>query len=301
MQSLPARNETIEAIRKLDLLVVCDILPTEITEWADIVLPEDLYLERFDDLLSIPSKEPTIGLRQPIVKSPYDTRPAWRIAKDLAKEMGVLEYFGYTTFEEYLETRLAGTGVTLSELKSRGAYKTPRTTKLYLEPGENYTFHTPSGKVELYSSRLKEAGFDPLPVYRPPFSPNGHGLRLLYGRSPLHSFGRTQNNPTLADLEPSNSIWVHPKTAKAFNVQNDKPVMIQNTPGDETGPLLAYVTERVPEDAVYMVHGFGHRTSHLRRAFGRGGDDNALMNLYAVDPISGCTGMRVTFVTLRPI
>ncbi|HEY3358435.1 MAG TPA: molybdopterin-dependent oxidoreductase, partial [Polyangia bacterium] len=46
MQAMPNREETIAAINALDLLVVCDVQPTEITRWADVLLPEDLYLER---------------------------------------------------------------------------------------------------------------------------------------------------------------------------------------------------------------------------------------------------------------
>ena len=48
-----------------------------------------------------------------------------------------------------------------------------------------------------------------------------------------------------------------------------------------------------------MVHGFGHRAPGLSRAHGRGGDDAALIADYAVDPISGSTGMRTEFVTVH--
>jgi thiosulfate reductase/polysulfide reductase chain A len=59
------------------------------------------------------------------------------------------------------------------------------------------------------------------------------------------------------------------------------------------------VTERMSDGAVYMVHGFGHWAHRLRRARGRGGDDTAVIDDYAVDPISGSTGMRTQLVTVR--
>ncbi|HET9595561.1 MAG TPA: molybdopterin-dependent oxidoreductase, partial [Anaeromyxobacteraceae bacterium] len=46
LQALPARQKTLEAIQKLDLLVAVDVLPAEICGWADVVLPEATYLER---------------------------------------------------------------------------------------------------------------------------------------------------------------------------------------------------------------------------------------------------------------
>ncbi len=52
------------------------------------------------------------------------------------------------------------------------------------------------------------------------------------------------------------------------------------------------MTERMPDAAVYMVHGFGHRSPGLSRADGVGGDDGAVIDDYAADPISGSNGMR---------
>jgi thiosulfate reductase / polysulfide reductase chain A len=299
IQSMPNVRETIEAIRQLDLLVVCDILPTEITQWADVLLPEDTYLERYDDLLAGSGKEPFVGLRQPVVQSPFDTRPAWRIAKELGQELGVGDYFGFASFEEYLEARLAGSGTTLAELKQKGVQPLPRKTPLYFERGQAFEFHTPSKKVELYSQEMKAAGFDPLPTYRPQAAPERGTFRLLYGRSPLHTFGRTQNNPILSDLEPVNGLWLHPDSAAALGIADGQLVEVRNRWGDGSGPLPAKLTQRIPQDAVYMVHGFGHRSPGLSRAFGRGGDDTAVIADYAVDPISGSTGMRTEMVTIH--
>ncbi len=299
VQSMPNQRETIAAIEKLDLLVVCDILPTEITRYADVLLPEDTYLERYDDLLQGAGKRPFLGLRQPAVQSPHDTRPAWRIAKELAEALGVGDSFGFATFEEYLETRLQGSGTTLAQLKLDGIFVQERKTPLYLADGEPYEFHTPSKKVELYSRQMAAKGFDPLPTHRPPPDPPAGRFRLLYGRSPLHTFGRTQNNPILADLEPSNALWMSPAAAAALGLRDGEPVMVANDGGRETGPLPLKVTERMPDTSVYMVHGFGHRSRALSRADGRGGDDAAVIDAYAVDPISGSTGMRTQFVLVR--
>ena len=54
-----------------------------------MLLPEDTYLERHDDLALGRGKRPFICLRQPAVQSPHDTRPAWRIAKELGTALGV--------------------------------------------------------------------------------------------------------------------------------------------------------------------------------------------------------------------
>jgi thiosulfate reductase/polysulfide reductase chain A len=299
IQAMPNQRETIQAIQQLEMLVVCDILPTEITRYADVLLPEDTYLERYDDLQLGGGKEPFIGLRQPAVTSPHDTRPAWRIARELSQELGVGDFFAFGTFEEYLETRLRGAGTSLAELRAKGIFFPGRKTPLYLADGEPYEFHTPSRKVELYSRQLADAGFDPLPTYRPPAEAAPGMFRLLYGRSPLHTFGRTQNNPILADLEGTNVLWMSPVAATRLGLAPGQPVMVWNPRGDATGPMALKVTERMPDGSVYMVHGFGHRSPGLSRADRQGGDDSAVIDMYAVDPISGSTGMRTQFVTVR--
>jgi thiosulfate reductase/polysulfide reductase chain A len=299
IQAMPGVQETIDAIRKLDLLVVCDVQPTEITQWADVLLPEDAYLERHDDLALGAGKVPWVGLRQPAVQAVHDTRPAWRIAKELAAELGVGDFFGFATFEEYLDTRLAGAGLSLARLQQEGVALLPRQTPLYLEPGAPHRFHTPSGKVELWSRQLADAGFAPLPAYAPQPEPPPGRFRLLYGRSPLHTFGRTQNNPILGDLEPTNALWMSPAGARSLGLADGAPVWVANDCGDETGPVALKVTERMPDGAVYLVHGFGHTARGLSRTVGKGGSDSEVMRDYAVDPITGTTGMRVQLVSVR--
>lgn len=299
LQALPGRAETEDALRSLDFLVVCDVQPTEITRWADVLLPEDLYLERYDDLQAGAAATPYIALRQPVVRSPHDTRPAWRIARDLARELGLEAYFPFTTFEEYLEARLEGSGTTLAQLQREGIVQAPRRTPHYLDPATPHSWATPSGKVELYSPRMAAAGFDPLPTYRPQPRPPAGSFRLLYGRSPLHTFGRTQNNPLLHDMDPTNVLWMSPAAARALGLAHGDPVEVRNARGGRSGALVLKVTERMPDDAVYMVHGFGHRAPGLRLAHGRGGDDSAVIDDYVVDPISGGTGMRTQIVTVE--
>jgi thiosulfate reductase / polysulfide reductase chain A len=300
LQSMPNMHQTLEAIEKLDLLVVCDVQPTEITRYADVLLPEDTYLERYDDLQLGAGRRPYIALRQPVVASPHDTRPAWRIARDLARALGVGDFFAFETMEEYLAERLRGSGTGLEELRKKGiAFQAPDAPP-YLDPSVPFHWHTPSGKVELYSRQLADKGFSPLPVHRPqPLPPTGM-MRMLYGRSPLHSFARTQNNEILFDLDPVNCLWMNPRCGEALGVKNGDPVFVENAHGDRTGPMPARLSARIQERTIHLVHGFGQDAPGLHLAHGSGGSDTKVLDEYAVDPISGGTGMRVQFVRVTP-
>jgi thiosulfate reductase/polysulfide reductase chain A len=59
------------------------------------------------------------------------------------------------------------------------------------------------------------------------------------------------------------------------------------------------VTERIRPDSIFIVHGFGHSDARQRLAHGVGADDAALMHNVKIDPVTGSTGMRASFV--RPV
>lgn len=300
IQSLPNMHQTLHAIEQLDLLVVCDVQPTEITRFADVLLPEDVYLERYDDLHLGTGRRPYLALRQPVVSSPHDTRPAWRIARDLARSLGVGDFFAFETMEEYLGERLRGSGTTLEELKRKGiAFQAPAHPP-YLDPTVPFHWHTPSGKVELFSKQLADKGFAPLPVHRPPPLPPQGLMRMLYGRSPLHSFARTQNNEILFGVDPGNCLWLNPRCGKALGVADGDPVFLENPHRDRTGPMPARLSARVKERTVYLTHGFGQNAEGLKLACCSGGSDTVVLDDYAVDPVSGATGMRVQLVRVTP-
>ncbi|WP_456443232.1 molybdopterin-dependent oxidoreductase, partial [Caldithrix abyssi] len=164
--TLPQPKKTLEAIQHLELLVAIDILPAEITGWADVVLPECSYLERYDNLRLSPGRVPSIALRAPAFEPKYDSKPAYWMARELAKRLGLEDYFPAETIEEYLDYQLKAIGSSLEEMKKIGVKLLPEEAqKLYLEDGENFEFPTPTGKIELYSTILDEYGFDPIPQY----------------------------------------------------------------------------------------------------------------------------------------
>jgi thiosulfate reductase/polysulfide reductase chain A len=301
IMTLPDQKKTLEAISNLDLLVVVDTMPMEITGYADIVLPECTYLERYDSLRVVQGRNPNIALRVPAAEPKYNTKPAYWMAKELSKKLGLEEYFAWNSIEEMLDWELKQIGSSLEEMKRIGVKNFPREyDDLYFKDGEAIDFNTNTGKIELYSTALAEEGFDPLPVYTPHMEPPAGFYHLNYGRAPMHTFSRTSNNPNLTDLMDENKVWVNPKVAKEWDLNNNQEVYLENQDGVVSDfPIKVRVTERVRFDSIYMIHGFGHANKKLSRAFGKGASDSQLITRVLVDPIMGGTGMRGNFVTFR--
>ena len=298
IMSVPLKEQLMKAMQSLELMVVVDTMPMEITGYADVVLPECTYLERYDDLRASPHREPTVAIRMPAVEPLYETKPAWWIAKQLGERLGLGAYFNYKDYQEVLEWQMKQAGLSLDELKRVGVMKFPRKSPLYIEPGSDHQFKTASGKIQLNAHELAAAGFDSMPVYTAHPEPEEGFYRLIYGRAPMHTFGRTANNPNLVALMPENSVWINPAVAKLWGFKKNQYVWLKNQDGViSTFPVKLRLTERIRWDSIYMVHGFGHHFKPLHLAYGRGASDTEMITNVMTDPIMGSTGMRGNFIT----
>jgi thiosulfate reductase/polysulfide reductase chain A len=77
--------------------------------------------------------------------------------------------------------------------------------------------------------------------------------------------------------------------------------MVRNKRGEETGPIRVKVTERIPEDSVYMVHGFGKQIPLQSRSYHAGISDQKLMvgKLDDWDQAGGAINLCESFVLVR--
>ncbi|MCK4881016.1 MAG: molybdopterin-dependent oxidoreductase, partial [Bacteroidales bacterium] len=301
IKTIPDTPKILEAIQNLELMVVIDTMPMAITGWADVVLPECTYLERYDTIRNSPHRKPAIALRMPAADPLYNTKPAYWMAKELSIRLGLEAYFSWNSIEEMLDWQLKQVGTSLEEMQRIGVKTFERSyDDLYFDKEQEMEFLTNTGKIELYSTELAAEGFDPLPVYTPHEEPPAGFYRLNYGRAPMHTFGRTANNALLNDLMEENTAWINPKVAGEWGIENGQYIWLENQDGVRSSfPIRARITERTRWDSVYMVHGFGHTNDKLSRAYGRGASDSELITKVHVDPIMGGTGMRGNFVTFK--
>ena len=296
--TLPDPRQVYEAIQKLDFLVTVDVLPAEICGWSDIVLPEATYLERCDELHNPAFSTPYVAVRQEVVPPMYDSKPGWWIAAELAKRLDLAEFFPWKDSMEYAKDRAHKAGIPCETLQKDGVW-IGEPKPLSFEEGAAPEFYTPSGKIELYSQRLVEQGFDPMPTYTDHGDAPAGYFRLLFGRAPTHTFGRTTNNRLLSETFSENEVWLNRTAAKRWGLKTGDRVHLKNQDGQlSTFSAPVKVTERIRPDAVFLVHGYGRKAKGLKFVHGKGIDDAELVTKYKVDPIMGGTGMNVNYVTV---
>lgn len=289
------------ALMNMDFYVAADILPNEMNAYADILIAESSYLERYDDLQTGGARQGYVALREPAMKPIHDTRSSWEVCTALSRRMGVAVYFPHDTIEELLEDRLSKIGSSLAQLREKGILVVPADDKVNFprEFGGKSVFATPTGKLELIPSELKRHGLDGALEFEPQVRPEDDELHFTFGRIGFHTHARTQNNKWLMYFMPENVLWLHPETARARAVAEGDRVRVTDRLG-RSETLPAKVTPRIRRDTAFMVHGFGHWDERLSVAKGKGGADANLAS-DAHDKTLGTATMGVSLVRVAKV
>jgi anaerobic selenocysteine-containing dehydrogenase len=228
-------KEAHEALMKLDLLVVADLFMTPTCELADIVLPAASWPE-LDQLAGLPTIAGNVVLAQRKAVRVHECRSDEEIFVDLARRMKLP--VGTEDVDTVLQDLLdrGACGIDLETLRRQGFHSMPMRFHKYKDKG----FKTPTGKIELYSTRLEEMGYDPLPYYEePPESPlatpdvaEDFPLVLTSGaRIPFFFNSEHRQIRALRRAHPNPLVELHPDTAKAHGIAHGDWVWIETLRG----------------------------------------------------------------------
>jgi anaerobic selenocysteine-containing dehydrogenase len=163
----PDPDRFYRAFQKVPLIVSFSPFMDDSTSFADLVLPDHVYLEKWVSDVLLPSLGyPVLGLGQPVVQPLYDTKDTGDVLIELARELGgaVAQSFPWPSFEELLRFSLRGIfeaergsiraesfGQFWDEFQERGVWS----ASPYRFGEWERVLTTPSGKFEFYSQNLK--------------------------------------------------------------------------------------------------------------------------------------------------
>jgi len=290
--SMPDPEEQKKALDKLDLLVVLDANYSETGWYADVLLPSATYLEKSSPIATGKGLKPNFRIRNQAVEIRNDAKPDWWVFKSLADRMGVGEHLPFDDMDGYWEFQLKGTGYSVSDFDETGFVRLAD-KPIWWDRMNDLKFKTPSGKIELVSSRLAESGFESFKPYESPQVPEEGMYRLVFGRSPVHTHGQTMNNPILHEIMPENCLWINSTEAQKMGVATGDRVEVTSADGTHSGLITANVTDFIHPESVFMVHGFGRKIPWQTRGYNKGlGDyrfETGMLNKY--DPVGGAISL----------
>lgn len=284
--------------QKLDLLVSVTFSWSDTAWFSDVVLPLSPYLERESILGCKNGLTPYFFVRQRAVEPRFDTRSDWEIISGLARRLG-LPPLSFDSIEDIWKYQLEGTGVTMKDFDDTGLV--PLADKpSYVKPGE-LKFKTPSGRIEVVTSRLEKAGLPSLKAYEAPMSQEEGKFRIAFGRCAVHTQGHTVNNPLLHEQMPENVLWLNKSVGEKMKLADGEEVEVSSN--GHTGRIRVKLTEFIHPEAVFMVHGFGHTLPVESRAMGKGILDNDFMpgGLEVWDQAGGAMAMQEHFVSVKKV
>ena len=215
-------SQVYESLMKLDFMVCADLFMTPTAELADIVLPAASWPE-IDQLAGLPTVAANVVLANQRAVRIGECKSDEEIFVELARRMKLP--VGTESVEEVLNLQLArgGLNMTFAQLKEKGSVTVPFKYRKYQDGG----FKTPTGKIELYSTRFEEMGYAPLPCYEePPESPISHPevsedypLVLTTGaRIPYYFNSEHRQIEKLRKAYRHPTAEIHPATAARYGI-----------------------------------------------------------------------------------
>ena len=296
LMGYPDPDRLKELFNNLDLLVAVTFSWSDTAWFSDVVLPLSPYLERESVIATKNALKPQFFVRHRAIEPRYDSKADWEIVGGLAKRLGLPELV-FDSVEDVWNFQLQGTGVAIDDFNATGMVNLA--DKPIYRDMDRLKFKTPSGKLEIVSAKLEKAGLQSLKPFQAPETPPEGMFRLTFGRCAIHTQGHTVNNPLLYEQMPINPLWINSRAAAKLGISNGDTVVVSQRDYSET--TVAKVTDLIHPEAVFIIHGFGHRLPVESRAFGKGIADQNFMRggLDKWDRAGGAIAYQEHFVSVR--
>jgi anaerobic selenocysteine-containing dehydrogenase len=263
MVSMPNQSRIRQGLLRDDLFtVVHDLFVTETARYADYVLPATSQIEHLD--LAPAWGHLYLALNRPAIPPRGESVSNTELFRRLAAALGRTEPWLFQSDESMLRDALASghpwlEGITYERLWAEGFVRLNRPDDW--RPFANGHFPTRSGKAELYSDALREAGHDPLPWAGD--IPTGAGLQLITGKT-LHYL-----NSGYSHIERHRRrsgelfIEIHADDARQRGVAEGDLVRVWNERGDVHARCR--ISHRVRAGLAWMPFGdFADAAGHRR-------------------------------------
>jgi anaerobic selenocysteine-containing dehydrogenase len=259
--SVPHQTKVMRGLARDDLFtVVVEHFLTDTTRHADLVLPATMQIEHRDLLIAYGHLY--VAWNEPAVPPPGECLPTTEMFRRLARQLRLDVPALYDSDEAIARQTLDSghpslAGITLEALKARGSIRLN-----YPDPFVPFAtgFPSPSGKLELVSDRMAQAGLDPVAGYTPSYeisqqgdSSDDYPLALLTPANHYFLNSIFANVPLQQQRSGVPALLIHPDDASPRRIATGDDVRIANARGAFIA--VADVTDRVRRGVVASTKG----------------------------------------------
>ena len=277
-------NRIIQALKKLEFVVVQEQFMTATAKYADIVLPTNTFLERND--LNAGNLAPFYGYMNKAVDAFEESKSHFEIAIGLAEKLGIGDYSDKSEDEWLRETVQE-----CQEIPDYDIFKQEGICRIQpikpviawedqIKDPVNHPFPTPSGKIEIYSQDIANRGnpmLPPIPKYvetwegRHDSLAKKYPLQLITSHPKLRIHTQFYKVPWLKELE-AHAILINGADAQVRGINDGDMVRVFNDRGQLV--IRASVTERIMPGVVDIPQGAWYNPDE--NGIDRGGCANVL-------------------------
>jgi anaerobic dimethyl sulfoxide reductase subunit A len=301
---LPNVGKTLAAAQALEFMVVHEHFITPTARFADIVLPATTFWERNDMHTPWAGGGHYAIFMNKAVEPAGECRNDVDICADLAARLGITGYNDKTE-EAWLRELSAPAIDDFDAFRTHGLARLPAPEDAVafaaqIRDPERHPFSTPSGKIEIYSTRLAAdpspcglGPIPPIPTWIPDPSDPQYPLQLLSPKSRARTHSIHGNQPILERAD-RDDVWMHPADAAARGIVDGQRVRVFNGRGATIVP--ARVTDRIAPGVVSIKDGAWFTP-------GAGGaDTRGCCNVLTADRSapSGASTFNSNFVQIAP-
>ncbi|WP_044748448.1 molybdopterin oxidoreductase family protein [Bacillus alveayuensis] len=227
----PEANKVRKGLAREDLFVVVhDLFLTETAKYADIVLPATSSFENTDLYTSY--WHHYIQIQQPVIERYGESKSNVEVFQLLAKKMGFEDHCLYETEAEMISQALDNPNNPYLEGIDYETLVKKQYVKANVKPLLPGKLPTPSGKIELYSRKMEQDGYPPLPTYTPIVDDGDFPFLFIPG--PNHNFLNStfSNNEKHISLEKEPRLHMNIKDALSKGIEEGDQVRVWNNRGE---------------------------------------------------------------------
>ncbi|BDG36282.1 molybdopterin oxidoreductase family protein [Saccharococcus caldoxylosilyticus] len=227
----PDSNKVRKGLAREDLFVVVhDLFLTETAKYADIVLPATSSFENTDLYTSY--WHHYVQIQQPVIERYGESKSNVEVFQLLAKKMGFEDPCLYETEAEMISQALDNPNNPYLEGIDYETLVKKQYVKANVKPLLPGKLPTPSGKIELYSRKMEQDGYPPLPTYTPLV--NDGDFPFLFVPGPNHHFLNTtfSNNEKHISFEKEPRLHMNIKDALSKGIKDGDQVRVWNNRGE---------------------------------------------------------------------
>ena len=247
----PNQHHVIEALEKLDFLVVQDIVLTETAEYADVVFPGRAFIEKEG---TASNTERRVQKMNKVVKPIGDSRDDWQIIMDVANRMGA--DWNYTSpkeiFEEIRKAAPSYSGMTYERLE-RELIQWPC-------PAEDH-----AGTQYLHKDKFSRGlGLMSAIDYTPPaeeVDPE-YPLILTTGRllEHFHTGSMSRNSKILHNIVSEGFVEIHKNDASNYNIADGELISVSSRRGSIR--IKAKISNKPKPNVVFLPFHFAEAAAN---------------------------------------